>query len=368
MKTTRAAYNRFIWLPDQIRSLRDESQSRLQRLVQLKALQAKLDIASLHAPRGLTAADAFGILRIAGSAASGNFGHSGRPGTEGGSAPSASGHFRAADPKKDIDLIHSLRIPPAGKNVRLNPNPDEDLRATWTDVKGRTQYRYSAKHTEEADAEKFERRKAFNKALPKLQEHVEKDLRSADEDISEPAAVIHLINKTGFRIGSTADTKADDQAYGATTLEADHVKIHGDHITFNFPAKSGQTAIKEIKDATLAKILKPRLSKGGKLFSCTAQSCRDYMQERIGDEFTPKDFRTWHGTDQAQRLVDQLSIPKTDKEKKESTKKVAEGVASFLGNTPTVALKSYIDHAVFRTWGGPWKPKPKAKKKEAKPK
>jgi DNA topoisomerase-1 len=295
------------------------------------------------------------VLRILGGVGSGNFGHFGRPGEIGGSAEKPASDlgggavsFRPPS-KADTERLNSLHIPPAGKNVRINPDPKAALQATWTDAKGRTQYRYSKEHSADAAAEKFERLKAFNAALPALRDRISKDLHSPDPAIREAASVLHLIDKTGFRIGSDADTGADKQAYGATTLTAKHVDIDGNDISFKFTGKKGVTIQKDLTDASLASVLKPRVEKGGSLFDVNGADVRDYLHEHA-EGFTPKDFRTWHGTDQALRLIKDMPLPKTAKELKEGTKKVATGVAAFLGNTPSVALSSYIDPAVFSKW------------------
>lgn len=294
-------------------------------------------------------------MRVLGSAKSGNFGHSGRKGEVGGSGPGQGGggadqKFRAPG-KADVARVKDLRIPPGWKHVRLNPNPKAPLQATGIDAKGRKQYRYSAKHSEKASAEKFGRLKAFNGKIGGIRKNVSEDLQSKDPGVRDAAAVVHVIDKTGFRVGSELDTKADQKAHGVTTLEAKHVKVQGDTVHFRFVGKKGVEIRKSIKDPELAKVIQPRLKDGGQLFKVSDAQVRDYMKERVPG-FTPKDFRTWHGTVEALKAVKSMPKPQSEGEHKKAVKAVATRVAQFLGNTPAVALSSYIDPSAFSRWGG----------------
>jgi len=218
-------------------------------------------------------------------------------------------------------------------------------------TKGRTQYLYSAEHGQAAAAEKFERLKAFDKALPDIRETLATDLNNpnATPVEREAAAVLTLIDRTGFRVGSEADTGGDKQAYGASTLHAEHVAVEGDKVTFTFVGKKGVDVTKEITDRELAQVLGPRVAQGGKLFDISDGQVRDYLKAKAGD-FKVKDFRTWNGTSVALSAMGKTKAPTTEKEFKAAQKSVATRVAEHLGNTPTVALQSYIDPAVWGKW------------------
>lgn len=243
----------------------------------------------------------------------------------------------------------ALKIPPAWTDVKINTDPNADLQATGTDSKGRTQYRYSAEHSETAAAEKFARLKEFSKELPSIREKVAADLKDGTPEQKEAAAVLTLIDRTGFRIGSERETGAEKDAYGASTLLSDHVTIDGDKITFNFVGKKGVDIEKTVTDRQLASLLAPRVAAGGKLFNTSDDKVRDYLHSRDGD-FKVKDFRTYHGTTEALKTMQSMPIPKTAKDYEKARKEVGKVVASHLGNTPAVALTSYIDPAVFGKW------------------
>jgi DNA topoisomerase-1 len=297
--------------------------------------------------------------RALGGPGSGNFGHSGRPGQVGGSAPAgaplatsgepgATTGFRPATPEQR----KALGLPPAWTDVVINPDPKGRLLATGRDVKGRRQYRYSAKHGEITSAEKFGRMTEFDDALPSLRRQIERDLRSSDEETRNTAAVLSLIDKTGFRIGSDKDNLADKKAYGATTLLREHVRVEGDTTHFSFVGKKGVDVKKSVKDADLARTMRRQLEgkqRGDRIFDVRDRHVRQYFDEHAPD-FTPKDFRTRHATALALSLIKAQPIPKTKKEFKAARRAVGTKVADFLGNTHTVALKSYIDPTVFAKW------------------
>jgi hypothetical protein len=116
--------------------------------------------------------------------------------------------------------LKALGVPPAWRNVQLNPDVNGDLQVVGKDSKGRDQYLYSADHSARAAAEKFARLQEFNAVAPGVREQAMKDMgnKALSQKERDTAAALALISETGFRIGGTSDTGADKQAYGAKTL------------------------------------------------------------------------------------------------------------------------------------------------------
>ena len=247
--------------------------------------------------------------------------------------------------------LEALKVPPAWKDVKLSSDPKADLQVTGIDKKGRKQAIYSVEHSERASAEKFARLKEFTQELPQLRQKIEADInnKSIPPHEREAAAVLSLIDKTGFRIGSDRETGADKTAFGASTLKANHVKIDGDKVQFSFTGKKGVRINKTVHDEHLASILKGRVKTRGRLFDVTDGQVRDYLRSRDG-EFKVKDFRTWKGTAVAIREIQKMKPPAEGKPFLKAQRMVARKVARELGNTPTVALKSYIDPAAWSHW------------------
>jgi DNA topoisomerase-1 len=78
----------------------------------------------------------------------------------------------------------------------------------------------------------------------------------------------------------------------------------------------------------------------------------DYLRERMGEEFTAKDFRTWHATLHALKLIGKVPVPEKPSERalRACINEVVKEVAAGLRNTPAVCRKSYINPAVFIAW------------------
>ena len=248
------------------------------------------------------------------------------------------------------ELAHErgIAVPPAWTEVWVNPDPKGATQATGRDGKGRPVQRRLASAVEKSAVEKFARLKAFAKVRPKIMSQVEKDF-----SVSGAAQVLYLINLTGFRVGGEADTKAEVQAYGATTLTSDHVQIEGDMLRFSFIGKEGVKQEHEVKDAKLAKVLE---GKTGKLFDTNARRVLAYVKKYGGPKFKTKDFRTAVATEEALKTLKgppPVAPPKDEKEKAKKVLEVAKVVARKLGNKPQEARDSYIDPGVFaHAWGG----------------
>jgi DNA topoisomerase-1 len=166
------------------------------------------------------------------------------------------------------------------------------------------------------------------------------------------ALVALLIRRMGLRPGSDTDTKAEKKAYGATNLKASHIKTGGGKVRASFTGKKGVALDLELDDPELAGLLEDRRKgKGGedRLLDTDERKLRAYMG-RVAPGVKPKDLRTYLGTATAMDLVASMPVPKTEREYKSRRKEVATKVSRLLGNTPTVALASYISPSVF----GPW--------------
>jgi hypothetical protein len=75
----------------------------------------------------------------------------------------------------------------------------------------------------------------------------------------------------------------------------------------------------------------------------TSADINGYVKERIGSDFTAKDFRTLRGT-----VAAAVSLARSGPQKTVAARKHAIGVAmqdaaAVLGNTPSIARKSYVD-------------------------
>jgi len=94
------------------------------------------------------------------------------------------------------------------------------------------------------------------------------------------------------------------------------------------------------------------LDDDGRRHSIGSGQVNDYLRERMGGEFTAKDFRTWHATLHALTLLGRTPLPERRSERalRLCINGVVKQVASGLRNTPAVCRKSYINPAVIVAW------------------
>jgi len=263
----------------------------------------------------------------------------------------------------DVQRVRDLVIPPAWRDVWVTPYPHGHLQAVGTDDAGRRQYLYHPDWRARRDAEKFDRMLEFGKALTRARELVVTDLGRDGMPLERAcAAAVRLLDLGYFRIGN--DIYADENgSFGLTTLERRHVKRHQDALVFAFVGKSGVEHRIEIDDRVVIEaidVMRRRRGDDLRLLSYKeGRSWRsvlpalvnEYVRESTGIEATAKDFRTWHATVLAAAALAETPEPG---ERAASRKRAVSGamkeVASFLGNTPTLARSSYVDPRVIEAY------------------
>jgi DNA topoisomerase I len=77
-----------------------------------------------------------------------------------------------------------------------------------------------------------------------------------------------------------------------------------------------------------------------------AEDLNARFKELVGDEYTVKDLRTWHGTVLAAAAFVDADPPVNKTVIKRVESAVMKEVAEELGNTPAVARSSYVDPRV----------------------
>lgn len=249
--------------------------------------------------------------------------------------------------------IEKLKIPPAWTDVTYSDDPKAALQATGKDAKGRRQAIYSAEFSAKQAAAKFARIAELNDKIGHIADQNEEARRSADPKKRAAADCTKLIMTTGIRPGSEDDTGAEKRAYGATTLEGKHVIVEGDKVTLAFVGKKGVSLTIPVNDPDTAAMLRERKSAAGddgQLFPINEKALLDHVHTLGDGGFKTKDFRTLLGTRTAMAEVGKRPAPKTAKEYKKAVMDVAKIVSTKLGNTPTIALASYISPCVFADW------------------
>jgi DNA topoisomerase IB len=260
----------------------------------------------------------------------------------------------------DTERIRSLAIPPAWTDVWICPVPQGHLQAVGTDDAGRRQYLYHPDWRLKRDQAKFERITAVAHRLPTARRKVARDLAADGMPRDRAAATaVRLLDLGYFRIGG--DTYAEDTgSFGLTTLERHHVRARDGRLVFDFVGKSGIEHTIEIDDepaiVALDQMRKRRTGsdrllahRDGRQWSdLTASDVNAYLADLLGGDFTAKDFRTWHATVLAASALAEADEPGDTKASRQRAVKAAvTEVSGYLGNTPTIARKSYIDPRVI---------------------
>jgi DNA topoisomerase I len=258
-----------------------------------------------------------------------------------------------------LDRIRALVIPPAWKDVWICPWPSGHLQAVGIDARGRRQYRYHDRWRVRRDAEKFARMADFARALPGLRERCCELL--AGEGLTRErvlACIIRLLDLGFFRIGGEEYVEQNG-SYGLATMCQEHVVLGPGHaVTFDYPAKSGKRRVQTIVDEAVFDVmaaLKRRRSGGPELFAyrqgrewCDVRSSdvNDFVKELSGGQFTAKDFRTWAGTVLAAVALAVAEQVRSTTARRRAISRAYQEVAHYLGNTPAVCRKSYVDPRV----------------------
>jgi DNA topoisomerase I len=269
--------------------------------------------------------------------------------------------------------IDALVIPPAWTGVWICPLPDGHLQAVGIDAAGRKQYLYHSRWRESRDAEKFDRMVEFARALPRVREIAARDLvRKGMPRERVLAAAVRLLDRGFFRIGSE-EYAEQNGTYGLATLRKEHVRLGADgELSFEYVAKAGKERVQAFVDpdvfAVVATLKRRRggaedllaYRERGEWRDLRSEDINSYLKEVAGGEYSAKDFRTWHGTVLAAvALAVSTHAARSQTASKRAVTRAVKEVARYLGNTPAVCRRSYIDPRVLsayldgRTIAGP---------------
>ena len=266
-------------------------------------------------------------------------------------------HDSERKPLTDAEVksrITALAIPPAWRKVWICPHPDGHLLATGEDEKGRKQYIYHPRWRAVRDMLNFYRLIMFSAHLSEIRQYTEAQLRRRTLDRDRVlAAMIRIIDLSYIRIGNEVYAEEND-SYGLTTLTPEHVSVHGDKVSFAFPAKSGKAWDVSIHDRGVARVVRALLDEPGRrLFTIdgktvTSEEMNQLLFTITGEHITAKNFRTWGGTLAAfsylKRRLD------TDRAAAKVVVAAVDQAAETLGNTRTVARAHYVHPHVLETY------------------
>jgi DNA topoisomerase IB len=143
-------------------------------------------------------------------------------------------------------------------------------------------------------------------------------------------------------------------------MRKSHVALgDGRVVTFDYPAKGGERRIQSVVDPdafAVTAALKRRRGGGDELLTykngrrwvdVRSADVNDYIRDVTGGPYSAKDFRTWNATVLAATSIALLGRQAASKTARKRVVSLAiREVARYLGNTPAVCRKSYVDPRV----------------------
>ena len=257
-----------------------------------------------------------------------------------------------------LTRIENLKVPPAWAEARIARSPSAKVQAVGYDSAGRLQYLYHPKYRERKEREKFQRILRFVDALPKMRKTTSAHLRRKRLDREKVlACMTRLVNAAYFRVGDERYAKKN-KTYGIATLRRKHLTIRGNEMIFEYRGKWGQIQRKCVADARLREIVEEcaglpgyeifkYYDESGGITDVKARDLNVYIKEVMGDEFSPKDFRTWAGTLIAALKLAELGAAENEKLANKNVLQAIDAVAERLGNTRAIARSSYVSPRVI---------------------
>ncbi|HYP46458.1 MAG TPA: DNA topoisomerase IB [Propionibacteriaceae bacterium] len=258
------------------------------------------------------------------------------------------------------ERCRALVIPPAWQDVWICPVPNGHLQAVGTDDAGRRQYLYHEEWRRRRDKSKHDRVLEVAGRLPRARRKVSAHLKLDGMPYERAlGAAFRLLDLGFFRIGGESYAEANN-TFGLATIQKQHVTIVNKQVVFDFVAKSGKERYVALADQLVRDAVADLLSRsdgsqellayhdGNAWRDVTSSDINTYVKQVVGGEVSAKDFRTWHGTVIAEvSLARKTESAVTPTARKRAVSTAMKEVASYLGNTPTVARSSYVDPRVI---------------------
>ncbi len=255
-----------------------------------------------------------------------------------------------------VERCRLLMIPPAWEQVWICPAPNGHLQAVGTDDAGRRQYLYHQAWRRKRDELKHDRVLTVAGRLPAARRRVARDLGLEGMPYERAlGTAFRLLDLGFFRIGGEAYAETNE-SYGLATILKEHVTVDGNQVIFDYVAKSGQeryVALADdlVRDAVLTLLRRRRggpellaYRDGTRWHDISSAEINAYVKDKVRGEVSAKDFRTWHGTViAAVTLAQANAAARTAAARKRAVSAAMKEVAGYLGNTPAVARKSYVD-------------------------
>jgi DNA topoisomerase-1 len=227
---------------------------------------------------------------------------------------------------QENDIILNWPLDDKGKPVFPVPQgnwkdvvwePNKMYVAKWTDkLTGKIKYVWfsdTAFIKQNREKEKFKKAEKLGRNIKSIENHIIKNLDAKDETKRKVATVCWLILKPNMRVGDEKDPDEADTV-GAITLRAEHIKIEGDTLHFDFLGKDCVRWEKSVKAP--ASVIRN--------IEHYAENSKEYLFEGVDSKkvsrflsqkmpgLTAKVFRTWRCTKTVKEELAKSPVTKED--------------------------------------------------------
>ena len=230
------------------------------------------------------------------------------------------------DGPNEEDII--LNLPPdapvpSGHWKGVVWEPDKMYVAKWEDkLTGKIKYVWfsdTAFLKQNREKEKFQKAENLGKQIKAIEQHILRNLNDKDDARRKVATVSWLILVPNMRVGDEKDPDEADTV-GAITLRAEHIKIEGDTIHFDFLGKDSVRWIKKVKapPEVIRNIQHYMETSKEYLFEgVDSKKVSRFLSEKM-PKLTAKVFRTWRCTKTVKEELEKSGIVKEDPDYKKT--------------------------------------------------
>ena len=257
-----------------------------------------------------------------------------------------------------LSRIKDLKVPPAWDEARIARSPRAKVQAVGYDAAGRVQYLYSARYREQKEREKFERVLRFADALPEMRRTTSTHLRHKELDADKVLVAMTRLTERRLFQGRRRALREEEQDLRHSDNQAQSPRNRRRHHDLRVQRQVDKTHRKVVTDGTLREVVEEcvalrgceifkYLEDDGDVRDVKARDLNLYVKRVMGEEFTPKDFRTWAGTLIAAVKLTELRSTTEPKAADKNILEAVDALAERLGNPRDIARAPYISPRVI---------------------
>jgi DNA topoisomerase-1 len=221
---------------------------------------------------------------------------------------------------------------PAGNWKDIVWEPNKMYVAKWEDkLTGKIKYVWfsdTAFLKQNREKEKFQKAETLGKEIKQIEAHILRNLDDKDVERRKVATVSWLILVPNMRVGDEKDPDEADTV-GAITLRAEHIKIEGDIVHFDFLGKDSVRWVKDYPAPPLViRNLREFMADTSKEYlfqGIDSKKVSRFLSEKM-PKLTAKVFRTWRCTRTVKEELEKSGVVKGDPDYK---KNYAAKMANF---------------------------------------